>query len=346
MLGSQVTSTEHTGMTAHRDRLAVLDGWRACSILMVIAGHWLPLGPKWLNLNAPVAAGGMAIFFTLSGFLITRFLLDRPEIGSFLIRRFLRILPLAWAAMIGLTLAGGWSGAAALLPYNLGFVSNLPPARLLPGGEHLWSLCIEMQFYLGIALLVSLGGRRGLYALPVLALAVTTARIVAGETISIITWHRVDEILAGTIVALVFSGVFGTAPQQLFARTNFDLAALLAAVAVYFLDTPLAYLRPYAVALMVGVTLWHVPNWVRRILESRPAAYIAEISYALYVFHAMFQHSWLGSGETLEKYAKRPLLAAATWAAAHVSTFYYEARFITLARRLTTRREPHPLTAL
>lgn len=313
---------------------------------MVIAGHWLPLGPKWLNLNAPVAAGGMAIFFTLSGFLITRFLLDRPEIGSFLIRRFLRILPLAWAAMIGLTLAGGWSGAAALLPYNLGFVSNLPPARLLPGGEHLWSLCIEMQFYLGIALLVSLGGRRGLYALPVLALAVTTARIVAGETISIITWHRVDEILAGTIVALVFSGVFGTAPQQLFARTNFYLAALLAAVAVYFLDTPLAYLRPYAVALMVGVTLWHVPNWVRRILESRPAAYIAEISYALYVFHAMFQHSWLGSGETLEKYAKRPLLAAATWAAAHVSTFYYEARFITLARRLTTRREPHPLTAL
>ena len=41
-----------------------------------------------------------------------------------------------------------------------------------------------------------------------------------------------------------------------------------------------------------------------------------------------------------------PLLAAATWAAAHVSTFYYEARFIALARRLTARREPHPLTAL
>lgn len=196
MVGPQVTATEQAGITAHRDRLKVLDGWRACSILMVIAGHWLPLGPKWLNLNAPVAAGGMAIFFTLSGFLITRFLLERPEIGSFLVRRFLRILPLAWAAMIGLTLADGWSGTATLLPYNLGFVSNLPPARLLPGGEHLWSLCIEMQFYLGIALLVALGGRRGLYALPVLALAVTTARIVAGETISIITWHRVDEILA------------------------------------------------------------------------------------------------------------------------------------------------------
>lgn len=333
-------------VAAPRDRLQVLDGWRACSILMVIAGHWLPLGPAWLGLNAPVAAGGMAIFFTLSGFLITRFLLDRPEIGSFLVRRCLRILPLAWAAMIGLTLFNGWSTASALLPYNISFVSNLPPARLLPGGEHLWSLCVEMQFYVGIALLVAVAGRRGLYVLPLIALAVTAARIVAGETVSIVTWHRVDEILAGGTVALVYSGVFGAVPQRLFARTNFYLAAFVAMIVVYFLYTPLAYLRPYAVALMVGVTLWHVPAWLRRLLESRIAAYIAEISYALYVFHAIYAHSWLGSGNTLEKYAKRPLLAAVTWASAHVSTFYYEARFIALARTLTTRRERHPLTAL
>lgn len=346
MTGAAPLAADVAASPVQRDRLQVLDGWRACSILMVIAGHWLPLGPKLMNLNAPVASGGMAIFFTLSGFLITRFLLDRPEIGSFLIRRVLRILPLAWAAMIGLALFDGWASVSALLPYNLGFVSNLPPARLLPGGGHLWSLCVEMQFYVGIALLVALGGRRGLLALPLLAFAVTAARIYAGETISIVTWHRVDEILAGATVALIYSGVFGPRPQRLLAGTNFYLAALAAMITVYFLDTPLAYLRPYAVALMVGVTLWHVPAWLRRLLESRPAAYIAEISYALYVFHAMFEHSWLGSGDSLEKYAKRPLLAALTWAAAHVSTYYYEARFIALARTLTTRRERHPLTAL
>jgi peptidoglycan/LPS O-acetylase OafA/YrhL len=331
---------------AHRDRLAVLDGWRACSILMVIAGHWLPLGPKWLELNAAVAAGGMAIFFTLSGFLITRFLLDRPEVGSFLVRRLLRIVPLAWAAMLGLALVNGWSAMSGLLPPNLGFVSNLPPARLLPGGEHLWSLCVEMQFYLGIALLVALAGRRGLFALPFLALAVTAARIVAGEPLSIVTWHRVDEILAGATVALVYSGAFGPTLQRLFAATNFYLAAAAAMVAVYFFNSPLAYARPYGVAWMVGVTLWHAPAWLRWLLESRPAAYIAEISYALYVFHVMFAHGWLGSGGTLEKYAKRPLLAAVTWAAAHLSTFYFEARFIALARHLTARRERHPLTAI
>lgn len=313
---------------------------------MVIAGHWLPLGPEWMQLNASVAAGGMAIFFTLSGFLITRFLLDRPDVASFLIRRLFRILPLAWLAMIGLALAYGWSATAKLLPANLSFISNLPPSQLLPGGEHLWSLCVEMQFYLGIALLVAVAGRRGLVLLPAAALAITAARILSDEPISIVTWHRADEILAGATAALVYGGVFGDLPQRLIARTNFYLAASAAMIAVYFLETPLAYLRPYAVAFMVAVTLWHAPTWVRRLLESRMAAYIAEISYALYVFHAMFAHSWLGSGDVLEKYAKRPLLGAVTWAAAHFSTYYYEARFIAFARHLTTRRERHPLTAL
>lgn len=318
-------------------RLAVLDGWRAASILMVIAGHLLPIGPSWMKLNAPVAAGGMAIFFTLSGFLITRFLLDRPEPVPFLIRRLLRILPLAWAAMLLLYFASD-SNTPAMLAANLAFTANLPPAQLFPGGEHLWSLCVEMHFYVGVALLVALSGRRGLLILPALALAVTTARIMAGETISIISWYRLDEILAGATIALIYSGSLGDWPQRMLRGCNFYLCVLVAAACTYFLDSPLAYVRPYAIAAMVGATLWHAPAWVRSLLESRIAAYIAAISYALYVFHAMLSHSWLGTGETLEKYAKRPLLIGLTWALAHLSTYYYEQRFINLGRRLTKRR--------
>ena len=42
------------------------------------------------------------------------------------------------------------------------------------GGEHLWSLCVEMQFYLTVAALCLLFGTRGLYFVPVLAIAVTS----------------------------------------------------------------------------------------------------------------------------------------------------------------------------
>lgn len=75
--------------------LAVLDGWRGISILAVLATHLLPLGPKPWGLNETFGPFGMALFFTLSGFLITRFLLHNDSITDFLIRRFFRVVPLA-----------------------------------------------------------------------------------------------------------------------------------------------------------------------------------------------------------------------------------------------------------
>ena len=39
------------------------------------------------------------------------------------------------------------NGPDSPLAQNLAFVANLPPAKLMVGGEHLWSLCLEVQFY-------------------------------------------------------------------------------------------------------------------------------------------------------------------------------------------------------
>jgi peptidoglycan/LPS O-acetylase OafA/YrhL len=317
--------------------LPILDGWRALCILLVIAGHQLPLNAVIPGSNGASAAAGMAIFFTLSGFLIARFLWERPEPGPFLVRRVLRILPLAWGAMLILYLAEGGDRSIEELVANLAFYMNLPPAQLMAGGGHLWSLAVEMQFYLAAALVAGLMGRKGLYLLPLLGLASTAARIIAGETISIVTWHRVDEILAGATIALIYLGAFGRRPVELLSSANFYLLAAAAVICTYFMDSPLAYLRPYAIAAMVGATLYHAPTWLERAFTSRPAAYIAKLSYALYVFHIMLEHTWLGAGETLEKYLKRPLLFAATWAVSHISTYYYEERFIKLAKRVTRK---------
>ena len=330
------------GATGHStvDRLAVLDGWRAISILSVLAAHLLPVNAIVPGGNDAAGALGMAIFFCLSGFLITRFLLDRPEWRPFLIRRALRILPLAWVATFLIYLMDWPNAAPHALAANFAFVANLPPTSLLKGGEHLWSLCVEMQFYLGIALLVALTGRRGLLILPFLALLSTAARIVYGETISIVTWFRIDEILTGATLALVYSGELGSRAQAWLKRGHVYLVAPVALLLCYAVDTPLAYLRPYGVALMVGSTLTNAPLLVSQILGSAIASYIAAVSYALYVIHVPLTHSWLGSGDLAEKYLKRPLLIAATFGLAHISTYWFEKRFIDLGRRLTTRRQP------
>lgn len=317
----------------HSERLAILDGWRAISILAVLAGHWLPLNPFIPHANEAVASTGMAIFFTLSGFLITRFLLERPQPGPFLIRRILRILPLAWSAMLLLYFAE--NAPEQTLAANMLFYANLPPARFFQGGAPLWSLCVEMQFYVAAAIVVLFGGRRGLYFLPVAGLLITLERIYAHATIDIVTWRRADEILAGATLALLYFGAFGDRVRAAFACCNFWVLAAIAMLCCYFLWTPLAYARPYAVAALVGISLFHSPRLFRALLVSRPAAYIAEISYALYVFHGMLTATWLGSGSLTVKYLKRPLLMAVTWLLAHLSTFHFEKHFIELARRLT-----------
>lgn len=328
-------------------RIAVLDGWRAASILCVLAGHWFPLGPQGWGLNSSFATGGMAMFFCLSGFLITQLLIRDPRVGAFLIRRLARIVPLAWAAMLALAFV---PGNLPHLPANLGFYSNLPPVQLMEGGHHLWSLCVEAQFYVTVALIVLIAGRRGLYVLPVLALTVTALRIIASEPQSIVTWHRVDEILVGATLGLIaHSFPPGVTRLPLPSWSPLVFAVLLLASANPEFPT-LQYARPYLAALAIGTSLYTAPRWFERIWTSAPARYVAEISYAVYIMHGVFTATWLGGEDAskFDRYARRPLLVLATWAAAHFSTFYFEQRFIALGKKLTRRQvngaEPAPVT--
>ena len=309
------------------DHLKPLDGWRGIAILAVLACHFLPLGPKAWELNTAAGVFGMAIFFCLSGFLITSFLLKDPAVGTFVIRRLCRILPLAWLAIpIGLAMA---HASPPLYWRNLLFIANYPPFYLTPVTAHFWSLCVEMQFYAAIALVYGLFGRRALYwVLPLGCIVFTALRVHDGEYVSIVTPYRVDEILAGGMVALVYAGDF----RRWLGRMHPLVILVLFGLSTYEAFGMVNYFRPYLAALLVGSTL------VRRtvltpLLVTRSLAYIAEISYALYVWHPLVADNWLSSGSKLVRYMKRPLLIAAVFACAHASTFWYEKRWVAAGRR-------------
>ena len=330
-------STDHSmaASAAEQGRLRVLDGWRGISILLVLATHLLPLGPKGWQLNETTGPMGMALFFTLSGFLITRFLLTHDSIPDFLIRRFFRIVPLAWLALaLALPLSG--TAAADYLP-NFLFYANLPPQHLTDIASHFWSLCVEIQFYVGIAIVVAVLGRRGLYLLPLVCVAVTLHRVAAGALVDIVTWRRVDEILAGGVLALIHSGQFGDRPKRLVAGLNAYVMFALLAVASHPSSGFVNYLRPYIAAALVGTTLFDPPARLGMVLRSRTLRYIATVSFALYVVHHLLMFTWLGEGDKWVKYLKRPLLFALTFALAHVSTFYYEQRWIEFGKRLSDK---------
>jgi peptidoglycan/LPS O-acetylase OafA/YrhL len=318
----------------------VLDGWRGMSILFVLATHLLPLGPKSWRLNESCGPLGMALFFTLSGFLITHFLLHHSSVLDFLIRRFFRIIPLAWIAFAVAVIYSHSSPQACWA--NFLFYANLPPPQLTQIGSHLWSLCVEMQFYVGVAAIFAMLGARGLMLLPLFCLGVTALRVSTGTLISGVTYLRVDEILAGAILALVHEGKLGGGAQQALRRVNQYVLAALLLVSCHPNTSFANYFRPYFAAALVGATLFNGGTALARGLRWRVLVYIAEISYALYVNHQFLEFTWLGEGTKLVKYAKRPLLLAASFGLAHLSTFYYEKRCIALGKKLSARLRERP----
>lgn len=316
-----------------KERFNVLDGWRGISILLVLAAHFLPLGPKAWHLNVLTGIVGMSLFFTLSGFLVTHFLLSKYGLVDFIIRRFFRIMPLVWLYMALMFLIEPVDMDVWLAHFF--FYANYPPEKFIGTTQQMWSLCVEVHFYVGIAMLVAMFGKRALMAIPVLLIAFTLLRVSNGVHYSIITHFRIDEILAGAMLALIYNNKVNAGFKEFLGQASFPVLLVLLLISSHPDSGFMSYLRPYLAAGLVGSTLFNQQTRIAAFLEHRVLFYIATISFALYVIHPFLMHTWLGSGEGWVKYAKRPLLFAVLLLSAHVSTFYYEQRWIAFGKWLS-----------
>lgn len=317
------------------NRFNVLDGWRGISILLVLATHLLPLGPHAWQLNVTAGILGMVFFFILSGFLVTHFLLTRYGLVDFLIRRFFRILPLVWLYMTLMFLMTPVTREIWFAHFL--FYANYPPEKFIATTPHLWSLCVEIHFYLGVALLVALFNKRGLLLIPILLIGFSLLRVSQGVHYSIMTHLRIDEILAGAMLALVYNGKLPDILRVLMSRASLLATFILLLISCHPDAGFMCYLRPYFAAILVGATLFNHNTAIDGLLRNKVLLYIATVSFALYVIHPFLMNTWLGSGDDLEKYAKRPLLLAVLFIAAHISTFYYEQRWIALGKRISSK---------
>jgi peptidoglycan/LPS O-acetylase OafA/YrhL len=302
-------------------RLPVLDGLRAISILLVLATHMLPLGPKVLKLNETTGAMGMSLFFALSGFLIMSALRENADVHEFIVKRLSRILPLAYAYTF-LVFTFVYHDPKDML-WTASFLVNYFPDHLNGYNAHFWSLCVEVQFYIAIALVILCVGERGIWIVWPACLAITALRISEGAYIHIQTHLRGDEILAGACLATIYQKSWS-------GRAQYPTALIIVTALLWFISgSPYSgwcqYLRPYATASLLAVALCLGDTLLAAFLASRPMRYIAAISYALYVIHPLTVHGWWNEGSTFDRYVlKRPISFAMTFAAAHLSTFYWE----------------------
>lgn len=156
--------------------LPALDSMRAVAAVAVLATHASFWGGAYAKAGFGTALArldvGVAIFFVLSGFLLSRPWLERharglpaPSTTRYLWKRVLRIMPVyVLAAAAALLLLPGNSGATPALWLKTLTLTNIYLDDRLPDGlTQMWSLATELAFYLFLPLImwIALSRRRG-----------------------------------------------------------------------------------------------------------------------------------------------------------------------------------------
>ena len=293
-------------------RIPALDGLRAVAVAVVVVYH---VAPDLM----PAGFLGVSLFFTLSGFLITRLLLgERLETGrvalrTFWARRYRRLTPAALATLGVVTIgwvASGWMTRAigGDIVASLAQVANW---RFLFTGTaygatteaspvlHFWSLAIEEQFYLAYPLIVWVALRRTTHpvrvlgALLVALLAASIAYTVLASdeplTVYFSTFSRAGEVLVGALLAVVTFRL--TRPRRAWILGALGAVALLAFVLVSattrLTDPVWSHGGLTAIALISGAAVLGAtqPGPFGRAVSLRPLVRIGELSYGIYLFH-------------------------------------------------------------
>ncbi len=247
----------------------------------------------------------VALFMSLSGFLFTLIAFrKRLHYGLFMFNRLLRIYPMyLFICMVALYTYGGKPQLSEVV-VTLLYLQTFRLPYLCPSATiHLWSICIEEQFYILFPFIIRFFSHYGYrYILGILCLTFLVRGYVMLETGTaqrVAYWSlvgRLDQFLMGLVAGRLF-----LERSRWFSHPLLLLAALLLAWLALFTFHLLGGLghnlqgahwlvwQPIEGACWALVILcycscrWHIP----RILSQRLAA-LGRLTYSVYVLHWSF----------------------------------------------------------
>jgi len=357
-----------------------LDGLRFFAVMAVVVAHnWDPsLGPSILD-RVNLGGLGVGLFFVLSGFLITGILLqgrpggpasgNRPRfMKQFYVRRFLRIFPIYYLVLIGITILG--SERSVVMPWLFTYTTNIYIWDHLTflRFSHFWTLAVEEQFYLFWPLLLLFLPRRWL--LPTLILLISLAPLyrlyatyaypadAAGSfTAGTLTIGHLDSLGLGALLALAFQAD----PEGVRTRSVLVRIVLPVGLAIYVTvlalshygvsNRPMIVLDKTGAALvfcwLIGFASFGLRGIPGRILDYGPIVYLGKISYGIYIFHLLIPliaFAWiakhLGVSYSNTGFVNFVATSLATFAVAALSWHFFEAPINRLKRHFPYKPEP------
>jgi peptidoglycan/LPS O-acetylase OafA/YrhL len=287
-----------------------LDSLRLIAFLVVFVRHSL------LD-YADLGFGGVRLFFAISGFVITRVLLQgestsiRNNLKTFYARRVLRIFPLYYLVITGLLIF-------QKLPYAAWFYTYLANLKIYslaqwhsPLTFPLWTLCVEEQFYMLFPplLLLTPKAERG-YVIGILIVATMTCRLLLSaigpdRSYDVLVISSGQFILWGCLACIIDTKV----PSKTLNGTFVFFVGVVLLSLIYGWDwfsipSPIleafwrhnirdAYHHCTFTALAISFAcivfgLWRTENrLLLKIFKLPPLVYLGRISYGLYMFHVL-----------------------------------------------------------
>jgi len=288
---------------ADKKRLGSLDLCRGIAILMVVGFHASLTYPpsRWIARVAELGNMGVQLFFLVSAVTMCHMWEQRHEESNralkFYIRRFFRIAPLFWFAIIFYTLLWhmqpGLHGLSGITPLQIvltaTFLHPFAPSAInsvVPGG---WSIGIEMGFYVIFPILVSLRQDRLLvfafasYLLLGVAGTYVAEGFGSGEPYAIFLYYSfLTQLPIFPIGMFVYATTHRQAsPKPIQTSLLIMLWLLIAFIAkgeFHLTARPFLWLE---IALLAGF-VWCSIHWS---WGSRFLSFLGRLSYSMYLFH-------------------------------------------------------------
>lgn len=279
-------------------RSPALDGLRGLAVLLVLLAHSSNVGLRLLPPLDLSGCGrmGVFLFFVLSAYLLTLQLLAEADLRRagtwtrYVVRRLVRVAPayVAWVFAYFAT-----RQALRIEPFDAWALADVEQhLLLLRGDRHLWTIPVELRWYLALPVVVGLVAllRRNLLrsTLALVALGVGL-RLAFPPDYPIALGPYAPVFLVGSLAAVLRSA---TPPRWL--GDLLTVGALVGLVlhvpAVWGVDHRAFHMefdRQAALcgALVLGLA-WGSPA-LRRPFESRALGFVGRVSYSAYLGHVL-----------------------------------------------------------
>lgn len=266
------------------------DGMRAVGFLLVITAH-VPSVPFFGALQGWSAVW---IFLVMSGYLIAMLLMREEQrtgqvaFGPFMIKRFWRIAPAYWMAILIYWLVcfayelapGDYARFMARLPYYLAFLPEYADGNEFSIFTHSWTVGVEVKFYLlfpPVVFLLIKGANARFAATAVIAALLTVQGSFNAQSYC--------ALLCGAMLAFVLERPRGYAFLASLTRVPVivPLAFVVALLVALRYDQYLTAVAAVATYVMAYVIVQE--KKVSRLLTWRPLVFLGQRSYGAYLLH-------------------------------------------------------------